>query len=534
MDTSTEQEKQIIYCAIYTRKSTSEGLEQEFTTLDAQRESGINYIKSQKNEGWIALDDLYDDGGYTGSNTERPALQKLIENIKTGKINCVVVYKVDRLSRSLVDFTHLLELFEKHNVTFVSVTQAFNTNTSMGRLTLNILLSFAQFEREIISERTKDKMGAARKRGKWLGGRPPLGYNWIKETKKLAINPMEAEIIKTIYDLYLKGYSLKHVAQALTEKGLRSKSYTTKDGRKADGNAFQNTTINHILHNSLYIGKVSYNGEIYEGEQEAIIDEDAYKRVQELLKKNRNYQELVRGKKVINILTKLLFCKACNRPMIATYTYKAQKTKYRYYVCIHAQKYGYHTCNTKTINALEIEKAVAECLFNHPEGAKLKDTWQNFTPQEQKSFLVNLVKQVDYDTAAKKLLIAFSDGTTQEYNMDLKEVRHITTHDPKVEIKNEPKLRQRLILAYQAQELLDNGKATSIKQVAQWLNMSAIQLHLIIELLFLSPKIQEEILMGPDEILNTVPEYKANLIAREFDWTKQIKSWQTLTQETNL
>ncbi|MFA7706447.1 MAG: hypothetical protein WCX91_05045, partial [Candidatus Omnitrophota bacterium] len=195
---------------------------------------------------------------------------------------------------------------------------------------------------------------------------------------------------------------------------------------------------------------------------------------------------------------------------------------------------GYHTCNTRSINALEIEKAVAECLFNHPEGVKLKDNWSNLTSQEQKSFLVNLIKQVDYDVAAKKLFIAFSDGTTQEYSTDLKEVRHITTHDPKVEIKNEPKLRQRLILAYQAQELLDSGKATSIKQMAQWLNMSAIQLHLIVELLFLSPKIQKEILMGPNEIINAIPEYKANLIAREFDWTKQLNSWQALTQGTSL
>ena len=169
--------KKRLYCAIYTRKSTNEGLDRDFTSLDAQREAAESYINSQKNEGWIALPEKYDDGGYTGANTDRPALQKLIADIKEGKINCVIVYKVDRLSRSLLDFVKLLELFEKYNVVFISVTQAFNTNSSMGRLTLNILLSFAQFEREIISERVKDKMGAARKKGKWLGGRTILGYD---------------------------------------------------------------------------------------------------------------------------------------------------------------------------------------------------------------------------------------------------------------------------------------------------------------------------------------------------------------------
>jgi site-specific DNA recombinase len=212
--------KKRIYCAIYTRKSTTEGLDQDFTSLDAQRESAESYINSQKHEGWVALQGQYDDGGFTGANIDRPALQKLLSDIKAGGINCVVVYKVDRLSRSLMDFAHLLEFFDKYNVTFVSVTQAFNTNTSMGRLTLNILLSFAQFEREIISERTKDKMAAARKKGQWLGGRPPFGYDVEKDGKKLLINQDEANIVREIFKLYLEGNSLLKVALILNEKGL--------------------------------------------------------------------------------------------------------------------------------------------------------------------------------------------------------------------------------------------------------------------------------------------------------------------------
>ena len=202
MKTIEPKEKRIVNCAIYTRKSVSDGLERDFTTLDAQRESCESYIASQKNEGWICLPEEYDDGGFTGANTDRPALQRMMTDIKANKINCVVVYKVDRLSRSLLDFAELLSTFEAHNVTFVSVTQHFNTQNSMGRLTLNILLSFAQFEREIISERTRDKMGAAKRKGKWIGGRPPLGYNIDKDKHKLVINPKEAELVRKIFDTY--------------------------------------------------------------------------------------------------------------------------------------------------------------------------------------------------------------------------------------------------------------------------------------------------------------------------------------------
>ena len=191
-------------CAIYTRKSTSEGLDQDFNTLDAQRESACNYIASQRGEGWTAIDTHYDDGGFTGGNMDRPALHRLLTDIEDGKVDCVVVYKVDRLSRSLMDFSKVMDTFDKYGVSFVSVTQQFNTTTSMGRLTLNILLSFAQFEREIISERTRDKMNAARRKGKYLGGRPMLGYDVDRAAKKLVINEPEAVRVRQIYQFYLE------------------------------------------------------------------------------------------------------------------------------------------------------------------------------------------------------------------------------------------------------------------------------------------------------------------------------------------
>lgn len=204
-------------CAIYTRKSTEEGLEQEFNSLDAQRDSGESFIRSQANEGWECLPDHYDDGGFTGGNMDRPALKRLMADIEAGKIDCVVVYKVDRLSRSLLDFARMMETFEKYKVSFVSVTQQFNTSTSMGRLVLNVLLSFAQFEREMISERTRDKIAAARRKGKWVGGMPLLGYNVVD--CKLVVDPDEAERVRQIYRLYLDRESLVAVAQELNGRG---------------------------------------------------------------------------------------------------------------------------------------------------------------------------------------------------------------------------------------------------------------------------------------------------------------------------
>ena len=362
MNNKTKEQKKRIYCAIYTRKSTSEGLDQDFTSLDAQRESAENYINSQKHEGWVALQGQYDDGGFTGANIDRPALQKLLSDIKAGGINCVIVYKVDRLSRSLMDFVQLLEFFDKNNVTFVSVTQAFNTNTSMGRLTLNILLSFAQFEREIISERTKDKMGAARKRGKWLGGRPPFGYDRDIENKKLLVNKPETDIVRKIFDLYLKDHSLLKVANILNEKGYRSRSGIRKDGKPFGGLKFGITQIQKIITNVLYLGKVCYAGQIYDGQQEAIIDEETFKKVQEKLKENRIERKVTKNTECTGLLSHLLHCKTCGSFMYHTYTMKKPTHKYRYYVCSSAQKRGYHSCPTKSINAQAIEDAVIDSL----------------------------------------------------------------------------------------------------------------------------------------------------------------------------
>src|SRR5665213_2995971 len=217
-------------CAIYTRKSTEEGLDQEFNSLDAQREAAEAFIQSQLREGWIALAECYDDGGFTGANIDRPALTRLLQAVEAGELDCVVVYKVDRLSRSLLDFTRMLSIFEKHNVSFVAVTQQFNTSTSLGRLTLNILLSFAQFERELIGERTRDKMSAARRKGKWVGGCPVLGYDVDSAGGRLLVNESEAERVREIFALFEQYRSAILTLTYIERRGWTLKSWTLKSG----------------------------------------------------------------------------------------------------------------------------------------------------------------------------------------------------------------------------------------------------------------------------------------------------------------
>ncbi|MCP4545226.1 MAG: recombinase family protein [bacterium] len=256
-----------IRCAIYTRKSTEEGLEQEFNSLDAQREAGEAFIASQKSEGWICLPDRYDDGGYTGGNMERPAFKRLMADVEAGRIDCVMVYKVDRMSRSLLDFTRIMEILEKHGASFVSVTQQFNTTSSMGRLTLNILLSFSQFEREIISERTRDKIAATRRKGKWAGGRPILGFDVDPKGGRLIVNEDEATRVRSIYEIYFDQESLMRTLQVLDERGWTNKRWTTKKGKIAGGNPFNKHSLHSLLTNVLYIGQITYKDEIHVGER---------------------------------------------------------------------------------------------------------------------------------------------------------------------------------------------------------------------------------------------------------------------------
>src|SRR5712692_6230070 len=273
-------------CAIYTRKSSEEGLAQEFNSLDAQRESAEAYILSQRHAGWTVLAERYDDGGYTGANLERPALERLLGAIEAGQVECVVVYKVDRLSRSLLDFARLMGIFEKRGVNLVSVTQQFNTTASLGRLTLNILLSFAQFEREIIAERTHDKMSAARRKGKWVGGTPVLGYDVAPGGGKLVVNEDEAHQVRAIFALYLEHRALSPVLSEVQKRQWTTKRWTAKDGRLHPGRSFEHQNLHWLLGNVIYAGKVRHQGQTYTGEHAAIVEAGVWARVQGMLQKS--------------------------------------------------------------------------------------------------------------------------------------------------------------------------------------------------------------------------------------------------------
>jgi site-specific DNA recombinase len=355
-----------IRCAIYTRKSTEEGLEQEFNSLDAQRDAGEAYIKSQQHEGWTCLPTHYDDGGFTGANLDRPALKRLLTDIEAGKIDSVIVYKVDRLSRSLLDFGRLLETFEKHKVAFVSVTQAFNTSSSMGRLTLNVLLSFAQFEREMISERTRDKIAAARRKGKWSGGMPVLGYTVVNT--KLVVDPAEAEQVRQIFTMYVERRSLLAVVKELNTRDWRTKRWTTKKGEARGGRVFGKNSLYQLLTNVAYAGKVRYKDEVHSGEHEAIIEPAVFEQIQTLL--SRNSQD--GGREVRNkhgaLLRGLLHCAACNCGMSHSFTSKGTR-QYRYYTCQNAQSRGWDACPSPSVPAGEIERFVVDeikCIGRDP------------------------------------------------------------------------------------------------------------------------------------------------------------------------
>jgi site-specific DNA recombinase len=351
---------QVVRCAIYTRKSREEGLDSDFNSLDAQREAAEAYILSQRHEGWDALPERYDDGGFSGGSLERPALARLLEAVEAGHVDAVIVYKVDRLSRSLLDFARLIELFDRKGVSFVSVTQQFNTTTSMGRLVLNILLSFAQFEREIIGERIRDKVAATKRKGKYTGGPPVLGYDVDRERKRLVVNPEEAALVQAIFSRFVETGSTTALAQELNEQGQTTKSWTTKRGFTRAGSPWSKARLYHILHNPIYLGEVSHKGERYPGEHEAIPARELWERAHAVLAKHYRARGGRRVKRPA-LLRGILRCAHCGCAMGPVFT-KRRGRMYRYYLCLHASRHGAGSCPTRSLAAGEIEAVVVEQL----------------------------------------------------------------------------------------------------------------------------------------------------------------------------
>jgi site-specific DNA recombinase len=351
------KEPKVVRCAIYTRKSTSEGLDSGFNTLDAQRESAEHYIKSQAAQGWTVVPAHYDDGGFTGGNMERPALTRLLDDVERGEVDVVVVYKVDRLSRSLLDFARLIERFEKRGVGLVAVTQHLDTSTSMGRLTLNILLSFAQFERELISERTRDKIAAARRHGKWTGGPLILGYRVNRERRALETIPEEAEVVRLAFDIYLRTRSIGLTAKRLNARGFKQKQHVTKNGRQIGGRHWDKNTVHRLLRNPLYIGKVRQGTQLFVGEHEAIVSLELFDRVQQGLSERTTGRGARKGRNPEHLLTGVLRCLPCDAAMTTSVVAGKAGRKYRYYRCRKQVAEG-NVCPTGLLVADEIEAAV--------------------------------------------------------------------------------------------------------------------------------------------------------------------------------
>lgn len=370
-----------IRCAIYTRKSTEEGLDMEFNSLDAQREACEAYITSQRHEGWSAIDGSYDDGGFSGGTMERPALSRLINDIKRGLVDTVVVYKVDRLSRSLTDFAKLVDLFDQHKVTFVSITQQFNTTTSMGRLTLNILLSFAQFEREVIGERIRDKFAASKRKGMWMGGVTPLGYE-VRD-RNLHIHEEDARSVRIIFESFL---SLKSVAQVTTEirrLGIVSRRRFTRTGRAYGGTPLDRGSIYKILNNPIYLGKIRHQGQLYDGRHPAIISQEVWDRAHDLLEDSPRLRAPNEKRKSPAVLAGVLKCGGCMSSMTPVHTKKPDGKLYRYYSCLRHMKGGCDQCEIKRVSAREIEALVLselQTIFTAPE--MILDVWRAAVRQD--------------------------------------------------------------------------------------------------------------------------------------------------------
>ncbi len=407
-------------CAVYTRVSNDERLDQSFNSLDAQREAGQAYIASQRTEGWLAVADDYDDGGFSGGNMERPALKRLMDDILADQIDIVVVYKIDRLTRSLADFSRLIELFERHKVSFVSVTQQFNTTTSMGRLMLNILLSFAQFEREVTGERSRDKIAASKRKGIWMGGYPALGYD-VKD-RQLIINDAEATTVRRIFQRFAELQSATDLCRELAIDGITTKAWKTADGNVRNGTPMDKKYLSKALRNPIYVGEIRHKGVVHAGQHEPIITRQLWDQVQAILAEDASARmgKTQTRDKTDALLRGLLFGQNGEKYHI-TFSKKPSGKKYRYYIPKADQRYGGGSSATGMIPAGQIEEVVVNLLvgaLQSPESVqgvwqqvqqqfqtikeptvvlamrRLGDVWQQLFPEEQVRLMNLLIERV--------------------------------------------------------------------------------------------------------------------------------------------
>lgn len=567
---NTRDRKSPTRCAIYTRKSHEEGLEQEFNSLDAQRESAEAYIKSQQHEGWALIDSHYDDGGFSGGNMKRPALTQLLEDIRYNKIDIVMVYKVDRLSRSLSDFSRLIELFDEHNVSFVSVTQQFNTSNSMGRLTLNMLLSFAQFEREVTGERIRDKIEASKKKGLWMGGNPPMGY--AVDDRKLVMLKDEVAFVKRCFEGYLNTPSLLTLARIFDEEGFRTKSWTSQKGKVLGNKKLSPNYIYRIINNPAYLGQISHKGTLYDGQHDAIIDKTLWDSVQTRIEQKPKQSD---AKTETPYMLKGKFRHYEGYAMSPSSSQKRHKDNSikttRYYVSQKAIKQGYKKCEVKSINAHQIESIVISMLVYllTDERSDLSKAFHSQAESEQMAIFKNLLIKIVISPS--KISIEISKDLLNETKAELakshdgvdnntanNQANHPTLiYQPQVsqsatsliatvevEIKKVDGIRYILspngldlyqetnieprdqILnafrdAYQWKAILDKNQGRNAKQVAEENNINYTMMLRKLTLTTLAPDIQKLALTG--ELSDRVSFKRLLEASRELSWLAQHK-----------
>jgi site-specific DNA recombinase len=510
-----------VRCAIYTRKSTEQGLEQDFNSLDAQYEASQAYIRSQAHAGWTLLRAKYDDGGFSGGDTDRPALQRLLEDVQAGKIDVIVVYKVDRLTRSLADFAKLVELFDQHSVSFVSVTQQFNTTTSMGRLTLNVLLSFAQFEREVTSERIRDKISASKRKGLWVGGMAPLGYD--TKDRRITVNQAEADRVRTIFRRYVELGSLNLLMADLRERGIVTKVRNLRSGEKIGGIPFTRGPLAHLLRNRFYIGEVTFKGEVLKGEQKPIVDNELFEAVQTKLTEQANNHKANRTNSGA-LLTGRIFDDRGNR-MTPSHARKGG-IKYRYYLSsalLHgaANRAG----SVSRVPAAEIEALVIRTLREHLDP---------MSPIDDRDLINDFVARVEIQQ--ERLVIQLADASGKDSHEGIGDAfLRVPWQKPNATRRREVILpegaelprpmrsenRATLVASIARgrrwlDELIRDPKATS-ESIAKRESCSVRKVNMTISLVFLAPSLVKDAIEGrlPHGI------GVARLIDLPADWSRQ-------------
>jgi site-specific DNA recombinase len=475
-------------CAIYTRKSTEHGLELEFNSLDAQREACEAYIKSQASQGWRALPQLYDDPAFSGGNLDRPALKQLLVDIEAGRIDVVVVYKIDRLTRSLADFAKLVEAFDARSISFVAVTQQFNTTSSMGRLTLNVLLSFAQFERELSSERVRDKIAASRRKGKWTGGTVPLGYE--ARDKKLLVNRAEAETVRTIFRLYLELKSFGKLVAELDRRGIVTKRRDTKVAKFNGGISFTYGPLAYLLKNRVYVGEVHHGGKWFKGEQKAILDRQTFDRVQALLKANANGSKVKHFESRALLQGKLYDDKG--NLMRSSFSSK-NGVRYRFYVSSPLLRGRKEAAGSiARVPAEQIENAVRSAIASH----------QRTGGFDSAPLDIELVQRVVI--SLDRLSIVFSGSNEDDSKREIRlpwfyqpsSRAAVTDAENASEEIRDKGLVQAIIRAHAWYLQMANGTHVSVEELAETNGIHPKVVRQALRLAFLSPDITSAILEG--------------------------------------